>query len=460
VKLKLSRYVAAVERDNSLLLYNALNGALLRFTDADKLDTVRAALRNGAIDGDEDSEVVSELKKRMYVFAPEIDEVEAAKQLYIDNYRSSTMMRLMFYVTNACNFRCVYCPQPHTEEYMLRETMDSICNMLETRFGNAAPRALSVSWFGGEPLLNQDIVFRGMERLSELCEAKGVRLFADMTTNAYGLNPKTFERLIKLGVNSFQITLDGTKETHDANRFTRSGEGTWERIWNHLLYINSTEYDFKISLRVNVSPESAAEAAELIDLKRKTFDDRVTLQIQPIMNMGGLGQEGARYCSEAEAQQVRTDMYAVLGRLGDEGFSRIEHIMRPFGLMCSCANPDYMVIRTDGKICKCELLIDDEHNIIGELSDGKLTLDRGLAAQYTAPSSAAECLSCGILPLCFGLSCPHRKSLKGSCNMKGSFDLENHIKLLADGLTHRRAQLATASVGAADPGRPSFSSCG
>lgn len=45
-----------------------------------------------------------------------------------------------------------------------------------------------------------------------------------MTTNGYLLDKDKFEQLMEYEVRSFQITLDGTAETHDRYRAGRFGE--------------------------------------------------------------------------------------------------------------------------------------------------------------------------------------------------------------------------------------------
>jgi len=436
MELHFSKYTSCIEDSNELLLYHSLTGSLIRIIEEEKINHVRKLINKNSF-ADDGSEVIKTLKEQGFLFPSDIDETEIAKQLFIDRASCRDSLRLMIYVTNACNFRCVYCPQPHTEEYMDMKTIVDICEAIKKYAVANSTKTVIISWFGGEPLLNTEVIENAMESLSQFCSEHNIILLSGMTTNGYGLTDVVFERLIKLGVNEYQITLDGLSETHDRNRFTRDGKPTWERIWSNLIYMNNTEYKFSVSLRINVNKSNADSAKELIKLKKEKLDERFTLQIQPITNMGGMGNPNSEYCTESEAEDVRIDLYSLLGGMKDEGFRRISRILRPFGLMCNCAKIDYLIIKTDGTICKCELLIDDEHNCIGKIDNSELRLNLARLAQYVAPSFSNECQECKIFPLCYGLYCPHKKSLKYSCGLK-HFDLTRNIKMLATGLIKKR----------------------
>lgn len=435
----LSKYAAAVDSGGELLLYHSLTGALLKLTDEDKLAEMRAILAGRAVfqdgKGDELTEALRELK---YIFPDHIDETETAKQMFIDRAAMRDTLHLMIYVTNACNFRCEYCPQPHTEEYMSLSTIDEVCAAVERHALTNPIKRIVISWFGGEPLLNMPVIRRGMTRLGELCREGELVLQAGMTTNGYALSAELFEELIGLGVNSFQITLDGTAEAHDRSRTLRGGGATWQRIWDNLLYIKSTRHDFTVVVRSNVNPGNAESAKALFKLKREMLDRRFVLQVQPITNMGGLGAESEAYCSASEAENVQLEMYGVLGALGESGFGRISTLLRPFGMMCSCADKNYLIIKTDGSVCKCELLVDDERNLLGKVEDGSFRLNDETLAQYIAPSFSDECCECTLFPLCYGLNCPHKKATKYGCTLRQSFDLPRNVRLLAEGLSAMR----------------------
>ena len=64
---------------------------------------------------------------------------------------SSTSLHLVVLPTEACNFRCFYC----YEDFKLARMREDVVRGLERLLEARAPSLehLSISWFGGEPLL-------------------------------------------------------------------------------------------------------------------------------------------------------------------------------------------------------------------------------------------------------------------------------------------------------------------
>ena len=58
-----------------------------------------------------------------------------------------------------------------------------------------APKSFSLTFFGGEPLLNLPVVYYLAERLSKTCEARGVSMVMNIITNGLLLTPEVVDRL-------------------------------------------------------------------------------------------------------------------------------------------------------------------------------------------------------------------------------------------------------------------------
>ncbi|MFR6582323.1 MAG: radical SAM protein [Ruminococcus sp.] len=102
-----------------------------------------------------------------------------------------------------------------------------------------------------------------------------------MTTNGYLLTPEVFERLLKLEVYNYQITIDGVQENHDKYRTLKNGAPTFEKIIDNLQNIskNIKSNAFKIAIRANITKESFEHIDEFMDLMYKEFhhDKRFTV---------------------------------------------------------------------------------------------------------------------------------------------------------------------------------------
>ena len=112
-----------------------------------------------------------------------------------------------------------------------------------------------------------------------------------MTTNGYLLTPEVFERLLKLKVYNYQITIDGVQENHDKYRTLKNGAPTFEKIIDNLQNIskNIKSNAFKIAIRANITKESFEHIDEFMDLMYKEFhhDKRFTVFFRPVGDWGG-----------------------------------------------------------------------------------------------------------------------------------------------------------------------------
>lgn len=65
----------------------------------------------------------------------------------IKEYKEDELSIVTIYVTNACNARCQYCYENHSEEFMNEKSADNIIKYLYARY-----KVINkVRFFGGEP---------------------------------------------------------------------------------------------------------------------------------------------------------------------------------------------------------------------------------------------------------------------------------------------------------------------
>lgn len=144
---------------------------------------------------------------------------------------------LILQVTQQCNFRCGYCVysgnynnRNHTSKRMNLSTaykgIDFLINHSKNR------RQVVINFYGGEPLLEFDLIKRCINYAKEKGEGKKIKF--NMTTNGYLLNDEIIEFLIKNDV-SIMISLDGPKEVHDEHRkLALNGEGTFDKVMSKI----------------------------------------------------------------------------------------------------------------------------------------------------------------------------------------------------------------------------------
>ncbi|MBO4915350.1 MAG: radical SAM protein [Oscillospiraceae bacterium] len=162
--------------------------------------------------------------------------------------------------TMGCNFDCPYCFENHKAGKMTQKTQDDVVALAERMLDVSQKKALSVTWFGGEPLLAPDVIEALSVRLTALCEAKGAEYSAGIITNGYLLTQENADLLARCKVTSAQITLDGVGEAHDRTRHLAGGGSTFGRITDNL---RQGKLDFRVTIRHNVHAENVGEIEAL-----------------------------------------------------------------------------------------------------------------------------------------------------------------------------------------------------
>jgi uncharacterized protein len=130
-------------------------------------------------------------------------------------------------------------------------TAKNAVNFLIKHRGNN--KHLNITFFGGEPLLNYDVILEVLDYTEKLEKGNDIKFNFNLTTNGILLDRGKYERIKdRIGI---MISLDGTKELHDTNRKTKDGRPTWDRIMKNLSELK--EYVDRISVRVTISREDA-----------------------------------------------------------------------------------------------------------------------------------------------------------------------------------------------------------
>lgn len=128
--------------------------------------------------------------------------------------------------TEKCNFNCTYCYEKKSDLVMSKNIFTHIKDYIMQNLGEC--RTINLSWFGGEPTLNIDMVLDLSYFVKNLSFKNNVDYVGDMTTNGYLLDLINFIRFYDAGIRIFQITLDGF--SHDKFRMLSTGGNTLKLI--------------------------------------------------------------------------------------------------------------------------------------------------------------------------------------------------------------------------------------
>jgi uncharacterized protein len=407
-ELKISYYTQVFYySDGMRLAYNSLTGRILNLEgeEGDKILDVLTE-RTQRKKYNKDDILVKRLIQDGHLIDSEINELSIIKEMF-NKYRliDKKVVSLTILPTLGCNFGCNYCFEKHSRGLMSSKVQESLLKFVYTNLSKGS--TLSVTWFGGEPLIGMTVIENLSIKLRDLCDNLGAAFSnSKIITNGYLLTRSITNRLIKLGIKRAQITIDGTPDIHDRRRFLLNGNGTFYQILEN---IKELPDDFRVQIRINVDKDNKDIIFDLMKLlQRENLMARVTPYLAKVESFGGCGScQGNLLSSEKfiSFKNVLAKKCQDAGIVWNDSNSSTPSV-KTCGF-CMVDNLHSFVVEPDGKLLKCwaeagnptgteiaHLLRPASWNNIGFSS-----------LQSRDPFEDDECRSCKILPSCMG-GCP------------------------------------------------------
>ncbi|MBQ9960801.1 MAG: thioether cross-link-forming SCIFF peptide maturase [Firmicutes bacterium] len=174
-------------------------------------------------------EQVESLKEKGKLFAPDTFEPMADT---LKEKTSGVIKALCIHIAHTCNLNCEYCfasqGKYHGERAMMslevgKRALDFLVENSGTRHN------LEVDFFGGEPLMNFDVVKEMVAYARSIEKEKGKNFRFTLTTNGLLIDDDVID-FANREMSNVVLSLDGRKEIHDKYRVDYAGNGSWERI--------------------------------------------------------------------------------------------------------------------------------------------------------------------------------------------------------------------------------------
>ncbi|MEW5797000.1 MAG: SPASM domain-containing protein [Candidatus Zixiibacteriota bacterium] len=420
-------------RDGYYLAYNARSGAVALLTGENYV--VLQALMQKISDQQtdrlsaEEQQLLQQLQYGQFVHSadlPELDMIQFESQRARFDHSS---LGLVIAPTLACNMACTYCYESSRKGRMSAATIDATIGFIERQAKGL--KELSISWYGGEPLLGMDIIEALTKRVLALEEQHGFRYSSMIITNGYGLDRPTVDRLRELKVYGAQVTLDGPSTIHDRKRPLVNGRPSFDIIIQNLLYAATK---MTIGIRVNVDKEYSRDTVgQLLDeLEAAGLRDKLSVHFALMEPATTVCSNISESCYDtAGFSTVETEYYSMLL---ERGF-RVEKLPSPTTAACMAQLISAYVVDPDGDLYRCFNYVGDKAHACGNLTqDADYRHPEFLRLFTFDPFSNKRCRECRVLPLCMG-GCPSRRldrdiTAEQQCE-SWRFNLEPMLDLIA-----------------------------
>jgi len=274
--------------DNLRLIYNAFKNTLVRDDDCNIQNYISQCKRDVQYHPDTISEKnFNSLVSSGIIVSNDMDEKQIAidinKKRLEKLHQKNDSLSLVITPTLQCNFKCSYCFESTAirkgEEVLSMKVQDDIIDFISKSITQNHIKEVDIKWYGGEPLLHQQIIFSMQQKIINLCKLFNVKFSSDIVTNGLLLTPETSKSLYEYGIKKAQVTIDGPEIIHNKRRFYPADPiNNYKIILDNLLKANE---NIHINVRINIDQTNKDLIFSLIDdlIKRKIWPYKKNVSI-------------------------------------------------------------------------------------------------------------------------------------------------------------------------------------
>lgn len=352
----------------------------------------------------------------------DIDDTKAFIERELRAEAESRSFGMTINPTLDCNMRCWYCYEKHDAARMNADTLERIVRLIENKAESGTVDRLSVSFFGGEPLLYFDeVVYPILSRASVICREADVALESSFTTNAVLLTKDVLDRINSIEWIKrphFQITLDGNREYHNRTRIFADRRPTYDIIFSNMRY--ALESGNHVGLRFNYTDKNIESFIDVYD-ELMAFPPELHKNLNcNFQQIWQNRQEGVR----AKDRSVELTAKFQASGLASE-CDTIYHRHS-----CYADNPNHVSINYNGDVFKCTARDYSPEHREGVLKeDGNIEWNQKYHERMAIRFSNPACRKCRVMPLCNG-HCTQSKldsPTKDRCYMNRSEDDKDRL---------------------------------
>ena len=388
--MKYSYYNHIVREGNVAILYNALQDAYMavsgKLADAMELgDEHLPALEL------QHPKFYQQLQSNGYIVDDGFDEVNYYKNLVIQQRFSSNSYEIIINPTLDCNLRCWYCYEQHVAgSAMSDEMIERVIKHAQWKHSLEPYRRLTLGFFGGEPLLQPNVVAKIINGIAPFAMTNGIDMGLSFTTNGTQIDDGTLE-LLKCYKTTFQITIDGDRDKHNQVRFYKANrQGSYEQIMANIGRIASTLSDYSVVLRVNYDVHTLQRTAALIDDLAAIGTKHMHISLHKVWQV----EQSTRW----------DDVFALVEYTRRQGIDVQFLSLAPSAHVCYADQRNEMLINYNGDVYKCTACDFSRSNAEGKLlPNGSIEWDAAKLWTRLTLQPPKICSACNFLPSCPGI---------------------------------------------------------
>ena len=351
-------------------------------------------------------EQIAALRDAGQLFTPDTFEPMAGS---LKEKTAGVVKALCLHVAHTCNLNCAYCFASQGKYHGERAVMSFEVGKQALDFliaNSGSRRNLEVDFFGGEPLMNFQVV-KDLVAYARSIEKEHNKNFRfTLTTNGLLIDEDVID-FANREMSNVVLSLDGRKEIHDRYRVDYAGNGSWERIvpkFQKLVAARGGKNYYMRGTFTHANPDFLKDIQQMLDLG---FTE---LSMEPVVCA-----PGDPSALTEEDFPVVCEQYEKLAELmlrrDKEGkpFTFYHYMLDLSGGPCiykrisGCGSgTEYMAVTPWGDLYPCHQFVGDEKFRLGNIWDGVTNTER--RAEFAACNVYAhpECRDCWARLYCSG----------------------------------------------------------
>ena len=325
--------------------------------------------------------------------------------------RQTVVKALCLHIAHDCNLACEYCFAEEGEYHGRRALMSFEVGKKALDFLVASSRNrrnLEVDFFGGEPLMNFQVVKDLVAYGRELEKNSDKHFRFTITTNGVLLNDEIME-FCNAEMDNVVMSLDGRKEVHDRMRPSRNGKGSYDLIVPKFQKFAAQRKALgkQYYIRGTFTHYNLDFAQDVLHFADLGFDQ---LSMEPVV-----APADAPYAIRPEDIPVICEQYDVLAKemlkreKEGRGFTFFHFMIDLSGGPCvykrlsGCGSgTEYLAVTPWGDLYPCHQFVGNEQFLLGNVDEGIVRTDIVDTFKCCNVYSREECTKCFARYYCSG----------------------------------------------------------
>ncbi len=324
-------------------------------------------------------------------------------------HRQPVIKALCLHIAHDCNIRCEYCFASQGDFQGDRSLMSEAIgkkaiDLLIENSGNR--RNLEVDFFGGEPLLNFDVVKSIVNYGREREKESNKKIRFTLTTNGTLLNDDIID-YINENMENIVLSVDGRRETNDKMRYTTNGKGTYDIIIPKLKETVTKRKDKSYYVRGTFTKHNVDFAKDVLHLADLGFKN---ISLEPVVAEPGKSYELTKEDIPEIFKHYEDLAREIVEREGTgEGFNFF-HFMIDLNQgpcvikrLTGCgAGSEYLAITPGGDIYPCHQFVGNGNFRMGNVLGGLDNRELGMTFADAHVYNKEKCKECWAKFYCSG----------------------------------------------------------